>query len=95
MVALSPLLQVPSRVQSAGAQILLQLNCADTLRQQPLYITPPEKHPSYNFDHYVTSRYNIKSCWNESPIAEQLNLTLDFQEIHTLLIRQGADLLNE
>lgn len=40
--ALSPLLQVPFRVQSARAQILLQLNCADALRQEALYITLSE-----------------------------------------------------
>lgn len=63
--ALSPLLQVPFRVQSAAAQILLELNCANTLTQEALYITLSEKHTSYNFVHYVTSRYNIKSFWNE------------------------------
>lgn len=93
--ALSPLLQVPFRVQCAGAQILLQLSWADTLRQEALYITLSEKSTSYNFDHCVTFRYNIKSFWNESPIAEQLSLTLDLQQMHTLLIRQGADFLNE
>lgn len=50
---------------------------------------------SYNFDHYVISRYSnritIKSFRNESPIAQQLNPAPDLQQTHTLLIRQEAD----
>lgn len=86
---------MPFRVQSAGAQILQQLNWADTLRQEALQITLLEEHTGCNFDHYVISRYNTKCFWNKSLIAEQLNLALDLQQMHTLLIRQWADLLNE
>lgn len=66
--------------------IAAELSWADTWRQETLYITLSEKHTSYNFNHYVTSRYNIKSFWNESPIAEQLSLTLDLSRcIHSWL----------